>query len=132
MTQAADLPMQDFPRQRALPSGLFFSIALGVSTLLWLVVVGQMVFIVPGFKRMFADFGMKAPIMTDLVMHDLWWLAPLFAVGAFSISMLTRSRWVWILLLIVLPLLVNGLVAVSLYLPYQALLDGLGGNAPRP
>jgi hypothetical protein len=42
-----------------------------------------------------------------------------------------RSRWSWLLLLIVFPVFVNLAIFLNLYLPYLELLEGLGGQLPK-
>jgi heme/copper-type cytochrome/quinol oxidase subunit 2 len=129
MMHSADLPMDHASQPPAAPRNLLLMVIWGaLSLILWLGVAGQMVFIVPRFEKLFADFKMKTPLMTQWVIVDFWWVVPAFAVAVLLACLATRSRWAWLFLLILLPVIVNALIGVSLCFPYMDLLEGLGGK----
>ena len=136
MTHAADLPLGNTPQQPAAPptSGpniLAIAVLAFFSLALWLAVAFQFVFIAPRFEKLFADFKLKIPWATERVIFDGWWIAPACLVAALLLCVARQSRWTGIILLVVLPLVINLLIIMSLYLPYAALVEGLGGNAPK-
>jgi hypothetical protein len=100
------------------------------SALLWLTVAFQIVFIVPRFERIFTEFGLRLPWMTERVIRDAWWIALVCLIVLLFGCMGQRTRRFGIVLLVVVPLALNLLILVSLYLPYTALVEALGGNAP--
>lgn len=127
-------PNLDQPAPAASPPDLLLIGVSGVvSFLLWLPVVAQLVFVVPRFERTFGEFKMKLPLLTELVIHHSRWAVPAIAIAALlvCISLGRRSRWPWLVLLFLLPLVINVLIGVSLYFPYMELLDGLGGGGKR-
>ena len=95
------------------------------SFMLWIGVAGQYLFYVPRSQRLFDDFKMMVPLSTELVFHHSWWLIPTLILATLVVCLATRSRWSWLLLLIVLPLAINAFVFVSMFLPTEALLDAL-------
>ena len=143
MSHAADLPLDNAARPPASEIGglstLALAIAVGFGVLLWLVVAFQALFIVPRFEKLFLDFKMKLPFFTELVIgfsrfsRHGWLLLPLCLIAAalVCIALTWQSRWAGIVLIVALPLLINLLIIASLYFPYAALVEGLGGNAPQ-
>lgn len=136
MTQEADLPLEHTPAPSAMPSYLLLMVVSGVlSVLLWLGVVGQLVFLVPRFERLFGEFKMKVPLLTEWVIRDSRWAVPAVTFAAFlvCIGLGRRTPWPWLFLLLLLPLVINGLVGVSLYFPFMELHEGLvlGGGEKK-
>jgi type II secretory pathway component PulF len=131
-TSNLDQPTPSAPA--ASPPNLLLMVVSGVlSFLLWLAVVVQFVFLVPRFERLFGEFKMKMPLLTEWVIHHSRWAVPAIAITALlvCISLGRRSRWPWLFLLFLLPLVINVLVGVSLYFPYMVLLDGLEGGGKK-
>ena len=136
MTHAADLPLGNTPQQPAAPptSGpsILVIAVLGIFSLaLWLAVAFQLVLIAPRFEKLFADFKLKIPWATERVLFDAWWIASACLGAALLLCVARQSRWTGLILLVVLPLVINALIITSLYLPYAALVEALGGNAPK-
>ena len=134
MTKEADLQLDHIPASAALPHDPLLIVVAGLlSMLLWLTVVGQLVFFVPRVEQLFVEFRMKMPWLTQHVIHDCRWAVPAVTIATFvaCIALGKRSRWAWPFLLILLPFLINVLVGVSLYFPYMALLDGLSGGGKK-
>ncbi len=106
---------------------------VGIHALLVLVTLGELLFWVPAFEAMLAEFGMALPIPTQMTitasrsLRGLWflWFPVLALCGALDLAhlaLLARARrWFWALVLglfeVVPLLLVPALVALSLYLP---------------
>jgi len=136
MTHAADLPLGNPSQQPAVlptsgPSILVIAV-LGIFSLaLWLAVAFQLVLIAPRFEKLFADFKLKIPWATERVLFDAWWIASACLGAALLLCVARQSRWTGLILLVVLPLVINALIITSLYLPYAALVEALGGNAPK-
>ena len=131
MSYQAGLPSDRAPEPPAPPlNPLLMVVSFVLSFLLWLTVVCQYVFIVPRVERLFGDFRMKLPWLTEQVLHHYRWAVPAITVAAFlvCIALGRRSSWPWLFLLILLPLIINVLVGVSLYFPNMELLDGLSGG----
>jgi hypothetical protein len=131
MTQQAHLPSNDMPAPTAPPPSVLLMGVSGVlSLLLWLAVVGQLVIIVPRLERLFGDFGIKMPLLSQWVIQHSRWAVPTIAIAALlvCIGLGRRSPWPWVFLWFLLPLVINLLVGVSLYFPYMELLEGLGGG----
>jgi cytochrome bd-type quinol oxidase subunit 2 len=127
MTQETHLPLDRTPAPTALPRDpLLIMVAGLLSMLLWLTVVGQLVFLVPRMERLFGEF--KMPLLTEWVIHDSRWAVPAVTIATLlvCIALGKRSRWAWPFLLILLPLIINVLVGVSLYFPYMELVEGHG------
>lgn len=133
MTQEAHLPLDPTPAPTAPQFNLLLMVVSGIlSLLLWLAVVGQLVFFVPGLERLSGEFRMQMPLLTQWVIRSSRWAVPTIAVAALAvcIGLGRRSPWPWLFLLFLLPLVINLLVGVSLCFPYLVLLDGLSG-APK-
>jgi type II secretory pathway component PulF len=101
-----------------------------LSTILWGAVVVVVMFVLPRFEKLFADFAMKLPFFTELVIRHSWWMVTTCFFIAGVICFTTRSPWVRRICLLVVPLLLNLLIGLSLYYPYTALVAGLGGRNP--
>src|SRR5438552_2340571 len=127
MSQGADLPSDHTPAQAAPPPNLLLMVVAGIlSFLLWLAVIGQIVILVPRDERLFGEFGMKVPLLTEWVIRDSRWAVPAITIAAFvvCIGFGRRSPWPWLFLLLLLPLVINVFVGVSLYFPYMEMLEG--------
>ena len=129
MTQEADL-LRGRPPEQAVPrrDPVLIVTAGVLSLLLWLAVVGQLVFFVPIIE----GFKMKLPWQTELVVNESLWAVPAITIAAFVACVVLgkRSRWAWPFLLILLPLILNVLVCVSFYLPLME-LHGLSGGGKK-
>jgi hypothetical protein len=101
------------------------------SLVFWLGVAVLVVLIVPRFDRLFTDFKLRLPWITERVICDAWWVAPACLAAAALSCVAKATRWAGLRLLIVAPLVIILLIVASLYFPYMALLEGLGGNAPN-
>lgn len=128
--QPTDQPIDNDAREIALPQGSDLNVvALAVlaffSLGLWLGVVGQLVFYVPRSQDLFDEFKMKLPSMTDLVIRHFWWMVPGLIVATLAACLVSRSRLAWLVLLLALPIFLNVVIFFSMYLPTQALLEGL-------
>lgn len=117
-------------------------VRLVISALLWLTLIVALVFVVPGQRRMFDEYGVPLPNLTHLVTDismwfaDYWWVAipfflPLFAV-AVVLSWLVRHQVksrlldaLWTLVLVGLPFALIAVVWLSLYIPRIKLAEGL-------
>jgi type II secretory pathway component PulF len=102
-----------------------------LSLALWLGVAAQLFWVAPQARRVFEEFQMQIPWLTRQVVHEFWWVAPACLVAGLVISLTARSHGVWFLLMVVLPLILNILVCLSLYLPYKELLESLGPAVPK-
>jgi type II secretory pathway component PulF len=134
MTQEAPLPLD--PRSTPAappPSPLLIVVSGVVSLLLWLSVVGQLVFLVPTLERAFREFKMKMPLLSEWVIHYSRWAVPAITIAALlvCIGLSRRSPWPWLFLLFLLPLVINVVVGVSLYFPYMELMEGLAGGPKK-
>jgi len=132
MSQAAGYPVEriaDSPTGG--PGIVAISVAAAFGVLLWMTVGFQVLFIVPRFERIFLDFRMKLPYMTEWVISDTWWLASVCLLGILLLCISRQSRWAGIVLLVIAPLIINLIIVAGLYFPYVALAEGLGGNAPK-
>src|SRR5688500_3203683 len=108
MTHTANRNL-DVSRPPAPPSQLslrFAGIVIAFSTLLWLTVGFQTLFLVPRFDTLFDEFRMALPWITELVLRRSWWLAPGLIAASILACALVRFRWVWGMVLIVLPTIV--------------------------
>jgi hypothetical protein len=95
----------------------------------WLAVVGELV-LLPRLERQYRDFGIKLPLLTEMVLRHSRWAVPTLTLAALlvCIGLGSRSPWLWVFLLLLLPLVLNLVVGVGLFFPYMVLLDGLGGG----
>src|SRR5687767_4274805 len=118
------------------PAAQRVSIALtvslvGISLLLCLALLVQLLLIVPGYERQFADFRVRVPVVTELMIAASRWtvhywfvvvplLLAMFALlglVSYLIRHHVRNRWcsaVWFLLLIGLPVAVNATMWMAL------------------
>lgn len=107
------------------PGFAFACCTIGASLLGWAVAGFQIIFLVPRFVKTFNDFRMALPMATQLLIDHGWWIVPATMVVTFLLCALFRTRWMWIVLLIVIPVFVNLSIMVNLYYPQMMLLEGL-------
>ena len=131
MSQAANFPLERSATPATGPGIIAIVIGGAFGLVLWVTVGFQTFFIIPRFEKVFTEFRMKLPYMTEYVIRDTWWLAPVLLVGVLLLCVSARTRWAGIILLIVVPLIINLVIVAGLYFPYVALAEGLGGNAPK-
>ena len=128
------------PQQR---SGLLGTALLDFShALLGAVQIFVLLSVVPRFKRTFADFGMKLPWVTEIlidisdVVVDFWFLLPLalapLLVSDFAALYLLRRQektrvWarIWFYSILLLLLAGGGVIAIAIFLPLIELMEGL-------
>lgn len=103
---------------------LFAAIAL-FAAMAWCGVVFQLMIFVPRSAKLFADFRMRLPYLTELVLQQGWLLAAIAALVAFGCCLAIRRNWAWSFLLLLLPMMLNVFILVSLYLPTMYLVIGL-------
>jgi type IV pilus assembly protein PilC len=108
---------------------------------LWVGLCAGLVLVVPGYKKTFAEFGMRLPVATEFAIAVSDWVAtywyvlllsPPFFVGAdvAVILFLWRSGrrglvWVWGGLMIALPIVATILVIIAISLAMTKLYEGL-------
>jgi type II secretory pathway component PulF len=129
MSQAIDMPVDNAAPQPGWRILLVVVLIL-LSTVLWVAAAVQVLFVLPRFEKLFNDFAMKIPFVTEQVIRQSWWVAPTCFFVAGVTCFTTRSRWVRRICLILAPLILNLLMGMSLYFPYTALVAGLGGRNP--
>jgi hypothetical protein len=101
-----------------------------ITALLWFVVAFLVIFEVPRFAKLFADFQALIPVQSDWVAHEAWWIAPVCLLVALLCCIASAWRRIGLALLILMPLTLILLIVVGIYLPYAELLDALGSKAP--
>lgn len=130
MAQEPHLPADHTPTPPPAPNPLLLVVSGVLSFLLWLPVVGQLVFIVPRCERSLGEFKMKLPLLTEWVIRDSRWAVPAITIVTLlvCIGFGRRSPWPWVFLLFLLPLVINVVVGTSLLIPFMGLIEGLGGG----
>jgi type II secretory pathway component PulF len=110
---------------------------------LWMVFLGMMLAYVPVFTRIFEDFDTALPVITIWVWQwssfsaRYWFLilpciAVLCAVDLVVLYLLYRRpelaivRWLWLALMLLVPLGLMGLTVLGTYLPLRSLIQNLG------
>jgi hypothetical protein len=134
------------PPAESRPANPVVTIAVIVlAALSWGAVLFQLVFIVPYFERRFAEFRLRLPSATEMVIalsrpcSEYPYLVPVvFVLGVVAIAVPTwlirhrlRTRGlgvVWCVAMLVVPLLAVLVVWYSCYLPYTKLLEALEGR----
>ena len=104
---------------------LLEGITTSFGLLSWFAILAQFKFLVPATEKWLLEYHLRVPGMTTLVIHDSWWIVPGIAVAAFATCMYLRKPWAWNFTLLVLPLLINLIVMLSLFVPTLALLAGI-------
>jgi hypothetical protein len=133
MSHDADLPLDHSPKPAAPPRDPLLIVVAGLlSLLLWSAVVAQYVWIVLWVERLFVEFKMKLPWLTQHVVHEGKWAVPAITIATLlvCIALGKRSRWAWPFLLILLPLMINVFLGVSLYFPFLE-IHGLSGGGKK-
>ena len=128
--QPTDKPLDDDFHDAAAPQGsdvpVILMAVLGFFALcLWLGVAWQMFFYVPQSWQLFDEYKMRLPTMAELVIGHFWWLVPIVILATLAACLASRSKLAWLFLLLALPILLNVVIFFSMYLPTQALLEGL-------
>ena len=120
--------------RRPTPSTAITMIPVGLSLFFFLAWTAQMAFVVPAYEREFADAKIRLPFITEMCVANSRWILkyyvviPLVVVPAFLaagvVSYLLRHSinnqlWsaLWYLFMIGLPLVVNVMSWVALWLP---------------
>ena len=99
-----------------------------VGVVLW-AVVGYLTFVsVPRGERLFTEFRMMIPLLTEFVIRFAFFAVPLLAVMTLIMCVFLRHRLAWLWFAVGLPILLGGLIFISLYLPITKLLQGLWGT----
>jgi type II secretory pathway component PulF len=128
----------DAPR----PSVAVTAVIVAIAVLLWLAVIGELVFVVPIFEKTLADFKVRLPYSTEVVIAMSRWCVKYFYVLAMPYTVLAvcvaGATWAirhlarkpklalaWSALMLLAPALVALLIVLFCYLPYAALLEGL-------
>lgn len=123
-------PLNTPPNPTPAPSSslLLVVVASVLSSLLWLGVIGQTFVLVPRCERLFGEFRMKLPTVTEWVIAGSRWVVPAVTIAVLVVCLALgkRSPWAWLFLLFLLPFVANVFIGVSLYFPYMELLDGFG------
>ncbi len=109
---------------------------------LWIGLVTVLLRIVPRYKRVYADFGMKLPLLTEWLidisdlMLEFWPLlivvmAVFLALNGgisfllYSYRSLRWAYWLWFTFMALLPLGAGFLVALGIWEPLTELYEGL-------
>src|SRR5262245_15618150 len=85
------------------PGFTFACFTIGPSLLGWAVAGFQIIFLMPRFAKIFADFHLKVPVATQQLIDHGWWLVPVLMLLTFLLCAVFRTRWMWIALLIGVP-----------------------------
>jgi type II secretory pathway component PulF len=112
-----------------------------VPILLWACLCASLILVVPGYKRMFMDFGMRLPAGAEAVIDVSDWVANYWYILVLSIPFLFAPDvaivlllWhsgrrtlvrLWAGLMIALPIVLGVLVAMSICLTWTKLNEGL-------
>jgi type IV pilus assembly protein PilC len=68
---------------------------IAVLAIALIAVVAMLIFIVPIFKNMFAQFGGQLPLPTEILVvlsDQMWWILPVLVVAFFAASMYYKAR----------------------------------------
>jgi type II secretory pathway component PulF len=115
---------------------------VSLSLLFSLALFGQLILVVPAYERQFADFRLRVPLVTELMIAasrfavKYWFIVIPFLIAVFGllgfisywIRHHVRNRWCtacWFLLLIGLPVAANAVLWIGLLRPLQQLANGL-------
>ncbi len=123
------------------PAFVETAIQVGIHIFLWLAVLGVMIIWVPRFQKTLADFKLKVPWATEVILSVSEWivqfwflLSPLllilFLILDAPVYFLMRLRypsksWLWSGLMTLLPLAVLSIIFAALLLPQLKVLEGL-------
>src|SRR5437763_647561 len=126
MSHAADVPVERASSPPTSGPGIVAIVIAAVSaSILWAMVAFQILFVAPRCAKIFDDFRLKLPLVTEWVIRDAWWLAPVFLIGVLALCVSARTRWAGIVLLVIVPIILNLIMGAGLYFPYIALMEGL-------
>jgi len=117
-------------------------VLVGLSLLLMLALIGQLLLVVPAYEKHFEDFRMRLPFATELTIaaarfvFKYWFVLVPCILCAFAlagwVSYVIRHQSgsrllsaLWFLLLIGLPLLANATIWAALWIPFKQLEEGL-------
>ena len=127
MTHPSDSPSSEPVTPKPSRIRIFLGIAIIAvfSALCWLLVFGQLLVLAPKAEQMFGEFKARTPWLAERVMRDGLWVVPVIMTIAFLVCLLMKKRAAWGFALLVLPLLINVVISLSLFVPTLALLDGL-------
>jgi hypothetical protein len=122
----------------------FTIIATVIHAVLALVLFLSLLFWIPRHEKMFKEFNMTLPTITNLLMAVSRWMGEfcyvvifpvglLFAGDAWILSLLRRSPrsrrlgldWCWFIIVTLLLLLAGGTTAIAIWVPYIKLMEGL-------
>jgi len=124
------------------PSIALTALLVSLSLVLCLALIGQMLLIVPAYERTFADFRLRVPLLTELIiaasrMVIRYWFVfipvvfivfVLLGAVSYQIRHRWRNRWcsaLWFVLLLGLPVAANITMWIALEIPLWQLVDGL-------
>jgi hypothetical protein len=116
---------------------------IGLAAFLWIAVAVELTFVVPHYERLFADFRVKVPWATEVVIASsrwcikYWYVLIVLAIAGVGLSTilirhLAQKPWLgftWCVAILLLPLLVGFSIWFFCYWPYLKLLEGLQGGA---
>jgi type II secretory pathway component PulF len=127
------------------PSPITTAVVVVAAVLLWIVVLGELLLMVPLFEEVFVDFHLRLPLVTEGIIACSRWCSkywyvlviqlPVIAAGIALSTWLIRHLWrqrllgvIWCLAMLLLPAAVAFLVWFGCYLPYEKLLEGLAAQ----
>jgi type II secretory pathway component PulF len=127
------------------PSLAITILLLILSLALYLAWIGQMVLVIPEYERMYAEFRIRAPAVTEATFNysrfvaNFWYILVFFAlfiaypaIGYFSYYLRHRCnrcvlRRFWFVLIICSPLVVQTITFLSVLIPIYR-IDGIHGR----
>jgi type II secretory pathway component PulF len=127
------------------PSLVTTVVVVVAAVLLWILVLGELLFIVPLFEAAFADFHLRVPQVTGAIIACTRWCTKypyvlpmplaIITTGVAVSTLLIRHQLrkgvlgaAWCLAMLLLPAVVAFLIWLGCYLPYQKLLEGLAAQ----
>jgi len=111
---------------------------LAVDALVWLALPAELLLIVPRYHRVFVDFQMKLPIMTQIVLEfsawfaEYWWtvnipylalVTGLVLVGLWLRGSSSDPFWRWLVLTLLLGIVLHALIWLVMVLPSLYLME---------
>jgi hypothetical protein len=134
--------MQPDARDAERPNPVVTTIVVVLAVTLWIAVVGELLFVVPEFERIFMDFHMRVPLATEAIVACARWCMKYPYVLPMPLAMIGVSTWLirhrvgkrwlsglWCLAMLLLPAGIAFLIWLACFLPMEWLLDGLA--APK-
>jgi len=113
------------------PGLIFAVVTIALSLFLWSVAEFQVLVLIPRVAKILDEFRMRVSLTTELVINHAYWILPATIVLSVIVCIFLRSRWVWALVLIALPLCFNVVLLVNTHGPLLDLLDGLAGSVKK-